>query len=147
MKRFLIVLAVLIASPVFGQDQPLAPFRTVASVNLSELTHLSMITVLAKVEANGRPGDELLFYDANEQRWVLGVMHASKSGPGGSVAAPGLCTEAMFKTQTDPGLYGFMSLSVLDWNGDGISDLILWSPGSGAIPAEIIEGRGAQLCR
>ena len=124
-----------------------SPFTTVGRFDLHGLVDLRTITAVLAVEANGVPGDELLIYNPRTWGWTLAVIHPTKSGLRGAIATGGLCTEPIFMAQVPGDQFLFMSVTVFDYDGDGLSDFMLWSPGNGGIRAELVRGTGARFCR
>ena len=154
MIRPILIVAFLLALPTRAHAQAdppewigtEAPFRTVGRFNLHGLTDVRDITAVFAVEANRQPGDELLLYNPRTWGWTLAVIHPTKSGFKGTIAAGGLCTEPLFMAQIPGDQFLFVQVTVFDFDGDGLSDFLLWSPGSGGIRAELVRGRGVQFC-
>lgn len=139
----LLLVFVLFASTVSAQT--LAPFETVSRTKLETLLNLQRVGLLQPIEANGEPGKELLVFDTTLQAFTVAVVHPSKSGYMGLRHEPGVCTEPVFTLTTPPDeRRGGAFVTVIDWSGDGIDDLILWNT-SGML-AEIIKGRGVRYC-
>lgn len=123
----------------------LAPFETVAVIDFAGMTGIGAPALIIPIEANGTPEKELLVYDSVVQKWALVVPNAKRSGPLGSIRAPGVCIEAFFTTQTRP-TFG-ATIAIGDYNGDGIEDLLIYSSAAPRTPVEVIFGRGVQACK
>lgn len=139
------VLLVLVLSASSVSAQTLAPFETASRAKLETLLSLQRVGLLQPIEANGEPGKELLVFDTTLQAFTVAVVHPTKSGYMGLLGEPGICTEPVFTPTTTPAeRRAGAFVTVIDWSGDGIDDLILWNT-SGML-AEIIKGRGVRYC-
>jgi hypothetical protein len=113
MRTVLAAAFVLVAST--ASAQALQPFSPISVDILRGYELVGPITLTPET-----PGDELLF---RNKYWrhvvVVAVPHATKSGVGGLIPAPGLCIEpAQAFAFFDP------QITIADVNGDGLHDVI-----------------------
>lgn len=134
MRAVLAFLFVLSTSPVFAQTFTASDPMTVDILRGYDLVGRATLTPDA-------PGDELVFRNKLWKHVVLvGVTHATKSGPNGQYQTPGLCLEPAqaFDVALVDG-----ALVIADINGDRIDDLVLSTNGK----AQALMGSGLSTCR
>lgn len=134
MRAVLAFVFVLAASPVFAQTFTASDPMTVDILRGYDLVGRATLTP-------DTPGDELVFRSKLWRHVVLvGVTHASKSGPNGQYPTPGLCLEPAqaFDVALVDG-----ALVIADINGDRIDDLVVSHGGR----AQALMGSGLTTCR
>jgi hypothetical protein len=134
MRAVLAFVFVLAASPVFAQSFTATDPMTVDILRGYDLAGKATLTP-------DTPGDELVFRNKLWKHVVLiGVAHASKSGPNGQYPTAGLCLEPAqaFDVALVDG-----ALVIADINGDRIDDLVL----SAGAKAQALMGVGLSACR
>lgn len=150
MKNVLLAVVMLLGASMgaIAQEAPTynwTPFVSAGIHDLGQMTGTRPI-YMQGIEANGKPGKELLLFDPRADHFVVAVIHAEKSGLMGRTPGPGLCIELGFKPQSDMSVLG-TTLTVADFNGDGLDDMILFNNWTTTPPQEIIWGRGVQFCQ
>jgi len=134
MRALLSFVFVLAASPAFAQTFVATDPMTVDILRGYDLVGRATLTP-------DTPGDELVFRHKLWRHVVLiGVAHATKSGPNGQYPTPGLCLEPA-QAFSEALVEG--TLVIADINGDRMDDLVMSLGGK----AQALMAAGLSTCR